>query len=207
MPGGILLNVKSKIWNHCSSFVTMILSGRNYSLRSTYGTYKIMRIYTHAWEDQFILAKPATQIFHKKKKSIHLRALLLYPPSKSLALYFLKFSIVVKFIFERCSSLLNDYCWNYKLTSISAIQKNYRVYRACSQSLALLAMYFRIIWVKKKKMVSQGYLLRDLVINSESNFINTTKWIYWQNQNSYKFILSNGFNNLKTNVQPYNLLR
>lgn len=26
---------------------------------------------------------------------------------------------------------------------------------------------------KKKKMVSQGYLLRDLVINSESNFINT----------------------------------
>ena len=133
-----------------------------------------MRIHTHAWEDQFILAKPATQIFQKKKKSIHLRALLLYLPSKSLALYFLKFSIVVKFIFERCSSLLNDYCWNYKLTSISAIQKNYRVYRACSQSLALLAMYFRIVWVKKKKkMVSQGYLLRDLVINSESNFINT----------------------------------
>lgn len=128
-----------------------------------------MRIYTHAWEDQFILAKLATQIFQKeKKKSIHLRALLLYLPSKSLALYFFKFSIVVKFIFERYSSLLNDYCWNYKLTSISAIQKNYRVYRACSQSLCISESFE----LKKKKMASQGYLLRASVINSESDFIN-----------------------------------
>ena len=122
-----------------------------------------MRIYTHAWEDQFILAKLATQIFQKeKKKSIHLRALLLYLPSKSLALYFFKFSTVVKFIFERYSSLLNDYCWNYKLTSISAIQKNYRVYRACSQSLALPAMYFRIIWVKKEKNGQPRILVKSL---------------------------------------------
>lgn len=115
-------------------------------------------------------SKPCNTNF-QKKKSIHLRVLL-YLPSKSLALYFFKFSIVVKFIFERCSSLLNDYCWNYKLTSINAIQKNYTVYTACSQSLALLAMYFRIIWVKQK-MFSQEYLLRDFVINSESDFINT----------------------------------
>ena len=54
-------------------------------------------------------SKPSNTNF-QKKKSIHLRVLLLYLPSKSLALYFLKFSIVVKFIFERCSSLLNDYC-------------------------------------------------------------------------------------------------
>lgn len=49
--------------------------------------------------------------------------------------------------------------------------KRIRVYIACSQSVALLAMYFRIIWVKK--MFGQEYLLRDFVINSESDFINT----------------------------------
>lgn len=49
--------------------------------------------------------------------------------------------------------------------------KRIRVHTACSQSVALLAMYFRIISVKKN--VQPRILVRDFVINSESDFINT----------------------------------
>lgn len=49
--------------------------------------------------------------------------------------------------------------------------KRIRVHTAFSQSVALLAMYFRIISVKKN--VQPRILVRDFVINSESDFINT----------------------------------
>lgn len=133
---------KSKIWNHLLTFLSLwFYQAGIKGLRSIYGVYRIMRIYTHAWEDQFVLTKLATQIFKKKKKSINLR-LFFCTCLRSLWHCIFKFSIVVKFIFERYSSLLNDYCWNYKLTSINCNSK-YRVYRACSQSLALFGNVFQ----------------------------------------------------------------